>query len=69
MPYYVNDSTGLIGKWLRDPGAGHTLIAAMPAGGDRAIAEWWRAMDLTTDGDAITSSWHPSIPEPEEPES
>jgi len=68
MSYYVNDSTGLIGKWLRDPGAGYTLIPAMPAGDDRAIAEWWRARDLTTDGDAITSSWHPSIPETSEPE-
>lgn len=68
MPYYVNDSTGLIGKWLRDPGAGYTLISAMPAGGDRPIAEWWRARDLTTDASPIASSWHPSVPENSEPE-
>ena len=63
MPYYLNTTTGLIGKWLRNPGPSHTLIPAMPAGDDRAIAEWWRARDLTTEADPITSSWHPSVPE------
>jgi hypothetical protein len=69
MPYYTHNITGSFTKFLRDPGAGYTLIPAMPAGDDRAIAEWWRERDLTTAGAPLVSSWHPSIPELEEPES
>ena len=69
MPYYTHNATGSFTKFLRDPGPGYTLIPAMPAGDDRAIAEWWRARDLTTAGAPLVSSWHPSIPELEEPES
>jgi len=69
MPYYTHTATGSFTKFLRDPGAGYTLIPAMPAGDDRAIAEWWRQRDLTTADAPLVSSWHPSIPELTEPES
>lgn len=56
MALYRNNTTGFLGEFASNPGAGYTAISTMPTNTIAARVAWWRGLD--THGQS--SSWHPS---------
>lgn len=57
MALYRQDSTGFIGEFAADPGAGYTAIDAQPTDTLTNRVNWWRDVDKWEQD----SDWHPSI--------
>lgn len=57
MALYRHNSTGFLGEFASNPGAGYTAISAMPTDTVANRVAWWRALDTF----GQTSSWHPSL--------
>lgn len=57
MALYRHTSTGFLGEFASDPGAGYTAISAMPTDTIANRVAWWRGLDTF----GQTSSWHPSV--------
>lgn len=64
MALYRHNSTGFLGEFASNPGAGYTAISAMPTDTVANRVAWWRTLDTF----GQTSSWHPSVTrDPQDP--